>query len=143
MFLDNYWWRKISHEFLIIVTSVHPLAMLFLSVRFDILVHPMINFCWNSYNSSLFVFVGTCAVVITKGGKCRSLVANLAAANCFTKSHIEISENKAIIEKSKIFYISVSCLSTYCHNNVINLLSTSYLSTCCSITIYISKYIWN
>merc|ERR1712176_1442284 len=27
---------------------------------------------------------GTCAVICTQGGKCRSLVANLAAANLFT-----------------------------------------------------------
>ncbi|KAF2353685.1 Carbohydrate kinase PfkB, partial [Trinorchestia longiramus] len=49
---------------------------------------------------------GTCAVVITKKGKCRSLVANLAAANHFTKSHLDIPENKAIIDKAKFFYIS-------------------------------------
>jgi len=49
---------------------------------------------------------GTCAVVITKKGTCRSLVANLAAANSFTKSHIDVPENRAIIEKAKFFYIS-------------------------------------
>lgn len=49
---------------------------------------------------------GTCAVVITKAGTCRSLVANLAAANLFTKSHIDVPENRAIIEKAKFFYIS-------------------------------------
>lgn len=49
---------------------------------------------------------GTCAVVVTNGGKCRSLVANLAAANHFTKSHLEIPENKAVIDKARLFYIS-------------------------------------
>jgi len=49
---------------------------------------------------------GTCAVVVTKAGTCRSLVANLAAANLFTKSHIEIPENHALIEKAKFYYIS-------------------------------------
>jgi len=49
---------------------------------------------------------GTCAVVITNGGKCRSLVANLAAANHFTKDHIDIPENKSILEKAKTIYIS-------------------------------------
>ncbi|KAA0184884.1 hypothetical protein HAZT_HAZT000360 [Hyalella azteca] len=49
---------------------------------------------------------GTCAVVVTKGGKCRSLVANLAAANHFSKSHLDIPENKALIEKAKFYYIS-------------------------------------
>jgi len=49
---------------------------------------------------------GTCAVVVTEGGKCRSLVANLAAANHFTKSHIEVPENKEIIANAKTIYIS-------------------------------------
>nr|XP_045625939.1 adenosine kinase-like isoform X1 [Procambarus clarkii] len=49
---------------------------------------------------------GTCAVVVTKNGKCRSLVANLAAANHFSKSHLEIPENKALMEKAKFYYIS-------------------------------------
>lgn len=49
---------------------------------------------------------GTCAVVVTKSGKCRSLVANLAAANHFTKSHFEIEEHKDLLEKAEYFYIS-------------------------------------
>ncbi|KAB7494602.1 Adenosine kinase 2, partial [Armadillidium nasatum] len=49
---------------------------------------------------------GTCAVVVTKNGTCRSLVANLAAANHFSKSHLQIPENKEIINKAKYFYIS-------------------------------------
>jgi len=49
---------------------------------------------------------GTCAVVVTDNGKCRSLVANLAAANHFTESHIDLPENKQIIEKASIIYIS-------------------------------------
>lgn len=49
---------------------------------------------------------GTCAVLIT--GKERSLCANLAAANCFSLSHIEKSENKQLITAAKYIYISVS-----------------------------------
>jgi len=49
---------------------------------------------------------GTCAVVITDNGKCRSLVANLAAANHFTKSHIEKPENQKIIDEANFIYIS-------------------------------------
>jgi len=49
---------------------------------------------------------GTCAVIVTKKGKCRSLVAYLAAANHFTKSHLEIPENKALMEKAGFYYIS-------------------------------------
>jgi len=49
---------------------------------------------------------GTCAVIVTNKGKCRSLVANLAAANHFTKDHLELPENKALMEKASIFYIS-------------------------------------
>ena len=49
---------------------------------------------------------GTCAVLIT--GKERSLCANLAAANCFSLSHVEDPENKKLIENAQFFYISVS-----------------------------------
>ncbi|KAG7209997.1 hypothetical protein KM043_011582 [Ampulex compressa] len=47
---------------------------------------------------------GTCAVLIT--GKERSLCANLAAANCFSSSHIEEPENKKLIEIAQYIYIS-------------------------------------
>lgn len=47
---------------------------------------------------------GTCAVLIT--GNERSLCANLAAATCFSPSHIEESENKKIIEMAEYIYIS-------------------------------------
>ncbi|XP_043674934.1 adenosine kinase 2 [Vespula pensylvanica] len=47
---------------------------------------------------------GTCAVLIT--GKERSLCANLAAANCFSSSHIEVPENKKLIENAEYIYIS-------------------------------------
>lgn len=48
---------------------------------------------------------GTCAVCIT--GKHRSLVANLAAANHYSKSeHLVKPENWAFVEKAEIFYIS-------------------------------------
>ncbi|XP_012230643.1 uncharacterized protein Adk2 isoform X2 [Linepithema humile] len=47
---------------------------------------------------------GTCAVLIT--GKERSLCANLAAANCFSLSHIEKPENKQLIDIARYIYIS-------------------------------------
>lgn len=47
---------------------------------------------------------GTCAVLIT--GKERSLCANLAAANCFSLSHIERSENKHLIDIANYIYVS-------------------------------------
>ncbi|XP_057313989.1 uncharacterized protein LOC130655271 isoform X1 [Hydractinia symbiolongicarpus] len=46
---------------------------------------------------------GTCAVVIT--GSKRSLVANLAAANHFKKTHFDVKENWDIVEKADYFYI--------------------------------------
>ncbi|MCL4116853.1 UNVERIFIED_CONTAM: hypothetical protein GTU68_041057, partial [Idotea baltica] len=49
---------------------------------------------------------GTCAVVVTKNGTCRSLIANLAAANHFSQSHLKVPENKEIIDNAKYFYIS-------------------------------------
>lgn len=38
----------------------------------------------------------------------RSLVAYLAAANLFAKDHLEVSENRALLEKAKVFYTAVS-----------------------------------
>ena len=48
---------------------------------------------------------GTCAVLITDNN--RSLCANLAAANHFTKDHLDKSENFALVENAQYFYISV------------------------------------
>lgn len=46
---------------------------------------------------------GTCAVCIT--GHDRSLVANLAAANCYSKDeHLKTAPIWALVEKAKIFY---------------------------------------
>ncbi|XP_076757365.1 adenosine kinase 2 [Xylocopa sonorina] len=47
---------------------------------------------------------GTCAVLLT--GKKRSLCANLAAANCFSLSHIEEPENRKFIEIAEYIYVS-------------------------------------
>lgn len=47
---------------------------------------------------------GTCAVVVT--GKDRSLVANLAAANCFKVEHLENADVKEAISSASIYYIS-------------------------------------
>jgi len=45
---------------------------------------------------------GTCAVCLT--GTNRSLVAYLAAANHFTKDHLDIPENRELMEKAHYFY---------------------------------------
>ena len=47
---------------------------------------------------------GTCAVLIT--GKSRSLCAYLAAANLFSRDHLDVPEVKVLMEKAKYFYIS-------------------------------------
>ncbi|XP_071377424.1 adenosine kinase isoform X1 [Centroberyx affinis] len=48
---------------------------------------------------------GTCAACIT--GDNRSLVANLAAANCYKKDkHLDLEENWALVEKAKVYYIA-------------------------------------
>uniref|UniRef100_A0A8C5HAE2 Adenosine kinase n=1 Tax=Gouania willdenowi TaxID=441366 RepID=A0A8C5HAE2_GOUWI len=48
---------------------------------------------------------GTCAACIT--GANRSLIANLAAANCYKKEkHLDLEENWKILEKAKVFYIA-------------------------------------
>jgi len=49
---------------------------------------------------------GTCAVLLTNNGANRSLCANLAAANLFTKDHIEVPENRELIEKADYYYIT-------------------------------------
>jgi len=48
---------------------------------------------------------GTCAACIT--GANRSLVANLAAANCYKKDkHLDLDENWELVEKAKVYYIA-------------------------------------
>lgn len=47
---------------------------------------------------------GTCAVLV-KGGE-RSLCANLAAANCYDKSHFDSAPIQELVGAAKIFYIS-------------------------------------
>ncbi|KAM9559965.1 adenosine kinase b isoform 6-T6 [Salvelinus alpinus] len=48
---------------------------------------------------------GTCAACIT--GDNRSLVANLAAANCYNKEkHLDLDGNWELVEKAKVYYIA-------------------------------------
>ncbi|KAM4607756.1 adenosine kinase [Polymixia lowei] len=48
---------------------------------------------------------GSCAACIT--GDNRSLVANLAAANCYKKEkHLDVEENWQLVEKAKVYYIA-------------------------------------
>lgn len=48
---------------------------------------------------------GTCAACIT--GDNRSLVANLAAANCYNKEkHLDIEKNWSLVEKAQVYYIA-------------------------------------
>lgn len=42
----------------------------------------------------------------------RSLVANLAAANCYKKEkHLDLEKNWKLVEKAKVYYIAVSSAS--------------------------------
>ncbi|XP_016144396.1 adenosine kinase-like [Sinocyclocheilus grahami] len=48
---------------------------------------------------------GTCAACIT--GDNRSLVANLAAANCYNKEkHLDVDRNWSLVEKARVYYIA-------------------------------------
>ncbi|KAJ8013505.1 hypothetical protein DPEC_G00030480 [Dallia pectoralis] len=48
---------------------------------------------------------GTCAACIT--GDNRSLVANLAAANCYNKEkHLDLESNWGLVEKARVYYIA-------------------------------------
>ena len=52
---------------------------------------------------------GTCAVLVNGDGHGhhhRSLVANLSAANNFRPAHLEKSENWAVVEAARFFYVS-------------------------------------
>ena len=58
---------------------------------------------------------------------CRSLVANLAAANCYNKeSHLDKPENWAFVEKAQYVYISVSMLTTKNISELINFTMKSW-----------------
>ncbi|XP_060854808.1 uncharacterized protein LOC132932445 [Rhopalosiphum padi] len=49
---------------------------------------------------------GTCAVIITNGGKYRSLCANLSASKSYTGDHLELPENKQIIQNAKFYLVT-------------------------------------
>uniref|UniRef100_A0A2S2NCJ1 Adenosine kinase n=1 Tax=Schizaphis graminum TaxID=13262 RepID=A0A2S2NCJ1_SCHGA len=49
---------------------------------------------------------GTCAVIITNGGKYRSLCANLSASKSYTDEHLELPENKKIIQNAKFYLVT-------------------------------------
>lgn len=49
---------------------------------------------------------GTSAVLVSDKGKNRSLVAYLAAANAFSKDHIDNEENWALVQKARYYYLS-------------------------------------
>lgn len=55
-----------------------------------------------NYMKNPTVATGTCAVLIN-GGE-RSLVANLAAANTFSPSHLETEASQNLINRAKIYY---------------------------------------
>lgn len=46
-------------------------------------------------------------MLLTGSGNDRSLCANLAAANLFTKEHIDTPENRKLIEAADCYYITV------------------------------------
>lgn len=48
---------------------------------------------------------GTCAVLITENGANRSLVANLAAANHFKRTHFDNEDVMGVVKKADYFYI--------------------------------------
>ena len=56
------------------------------------------------YQTKKDVSTGKCAVLIT--GKHRSLIADLAAANCFSEDHIMEEENNKFVQEAEYYYIS-------------------------------------
>lgn len=78
---------------------------------------------------------GTCAVCITDDN--RSLVANLAAANCYKKEkHLDMEKNWMLVEKARVYYIAgffltvspESVLKVACHASENNRIFTLNLS---------------
>lgn len=78
-------------EYKYVIVTVFPLAHF---------VEPSVHYCCE----------GTCAVLLTGDGCNRSLCANLAAANYFTKDHIDHPGNRKIIEDASCYYITVSMM---------------------------------
>lgn len=56
------------------------------------------------YMKNAEVATGTCAVLIN--GAERSLIANLAAANTFSPTHLESDTAKNLIERARVFYMA-------------------------------------
>lgn len=61
------------------------------------------------YSTDKETATGTCAVLVTDGGKKRSLVAYLGAAEKFQKDHL--IKNWHWVEKAKVFYLAGHLLS--------------------------------
>jgi adenosine kinase len=49
---------------------------------------------------------GTCAVLVTSNGQCRSLVADLGAANTYKIEHLRHPDQWQLVEAAKLFYIA-------------------------------------
>jgi adenosine kinase len=49
---------------------------------------------------------GTCAVLVTNQGQCRSLVADLGAANTYKIEHLRHPEQWRLVEAAQLFYIA-------------------------------------
>ncbi|CAH1726257.1 unnamed protein product [Aphis gossypii] len=66
-----------------------------------------ILFSLNKYTCNILslLFTGTCAVIITNGGKDRSLCANLSASRYYTDDQLEIPENQKIIQNAKLSHL--------------------------------------
>lgn len=67
--------------------------------------------------------IGVCAVLLTKNGAERTLVANLSAANHFTTDHLLKPENERRLSEADIIYITVSndiVSGIYCSHKTYN-----------------------
>ncbi|KAB0346331.1 hypothetical protein FD754_011188, partial [Muntiacus muntjak] len=87
---------------------------------------------------------GTCAACITGGN--RSLVANLAAANCYKKEkHLDMEKNWILVDKARVYYIArkvTLCLLLVCKKKSQNLKNfMGYLLFCFISQNYISVLI--
>ncbi|GCC26518.1 hypothetical protein chiPu_0004935 [Chiloscyllium punctatum] len=71
---------------------------------------------------------GTCAACIT--GDNRSLVANLAAANCYNKErHLDQKENWQLVEKAKVYYIAPRSWCLFLYHVIVETALLEYLTS--------------
>lgn len=110
-----YWSVKHLYDFHLCTNAVSPTAfklwfILFMTIL-SVLISNIMFLCdftdpHSLARASLSLIVISVWLVLCV---CRSLVANLAAANCYNKEkHLDDDSNWSLVEKARVYYIAVS-----------------------------------